>query len=271
VYFDVLANSDRGAVFVTDVTGTGGRLSDQDAVGPFPGWTPDGNIAYTDLVAAFDSAGFGADGEVRVVSPTNGARVTTYHAREVAFGGGKTYLLDNGKLNLPLQTRTEHAILESTATGTRTVATAATLSAGTQFGGTSLPLQLSMLGSSADGAFLSVRISPATGSVGFISATFRAADGRVTFLADSQAVADMRWAPSGHLTGMTLANIPVVRDADTGAIVASASSGRFAGWSPDGKWFYVARETGLYAQLLSGGGDPVRISPLGVSVSTTTP
>ncbi|HTJ60799.1 MAG TPA: hypothetical protein VL333_06370, partial [Candidatus Saccharimonadales bacterium] len=27
VYFDVLANSDRGAVFVTDVTGTGGRLS----------------------------------------------------------------------------------------------------------------------------------------------------------------------------------------------------------------------------------------------------
>jgi hypothetical protein len=69
---------------------------------------------------------------------------------------------------------------------------------------------------------------------------------------------------------MTLANIPVVRDADTGAIVASATSGRFAGWSPDGKWFYIARDTGLYAQLLSGG-DPVRISPLGVPVSTTTP
>ncbi len=269
VYFDVLANSDRGAVFVTDVTGTGGRLSDQDAAGPFPTWTPDGNVAYTDLVASFDSAGFGADGEVRIVSPTNGARVTTYHAREVAFGGGKTYLVDNGTLNLPLQTRTEHTILELTPAGTRIVATTADLSAGTQFGVTPL-LQLSMLGSSADGTVLSVRISPATGRVGFLFATFRASDGRLTLQADGQAVTDFRWAPSGHLAGMTLGNIPVVRDADTGTIVASATSGRFAGWSPDGKWFYVARETGLYAQLLSGG-EPVRISPLGVAVSTTTP
>jgi hypothetical protein len=269
VYFDVLANSFRGAVFVTDVTGTGGRLSDQDAVGPFPTWTPDGNVAYTDLVASFDSAGFGADGEVRVVSPTNGARVTTYHAREVAFGGGKTYFIDNGKLYLPLQTRTDHAILESAPTGTRTVATGASLSSGTPFPA-SLPLQLSMLGSSADGEFLSVRMSPATGNAGaFIFFVIRASDGRPTLQADSQAVADFRWSPTGHLAGMTLGNIPVVRDAE-GTIVASATSGRFAGWSPDGKWFYVARETGLYAQLLSGG-DAVRISPLGVSVSTTTP
>jgi hypothetical protein len=195
--------------------------------------------------------------------------VTTYHAREVAFGGGKTYLIDNGKLNLPLQTRTEHSILESTPTGTRTVATTADLSAGTQFGVTPL-LQLSMLGSSADGTILSVRISPAVGNVGFIFATFRASDGQLKIQAPGQAIADFRWAPSGHLAGMTLGNIPVVQDADTGMIVASATSGRFAGWSPDGTWFYVARETGLYAQLLSGG-DPVRISPLGVSVSTTTP
>ncbi|HEY8758353.1 MAG TPA: hypothetical protein VIN74_07635, partial [Candidatus Limnocylindria bacterium] len=268
VYFDVLANSFRGAIFVTDVTGTGGVLSDQDAVGPFPKWTPDGNVAYTDLVASFDSAGFGADGEVRVVSPTNGARVTTYRARESAFGGGKTYLIDNGKLNVPLQTRTDHSILELTATGMRIVATTATLSAGTQLGAAH-GLQLSALGSSADGAFLSVRMSPATGNAGFIFAIVSAADGRATFVADSQAVADIRWSPSGHLTGMTLGNIPVVRDAE-GTIVASATSGRFAGWSPDGKWFYVARETGLYAQLLTGG-DPVRISPLGVPVSATTP
>jgi Tol biopolymer transport system component len=269
IYFDVLASSFRGAVFVTDVTGTGGRLSDQDAVGPFPTWSPDGNVAYTDLVASFDSAGFGADGEVRIVTPTNGARVATYRAREIAFGGGKTFLIDNGKLDLPFQIRADHSILESTPTGTRTVATAAGLSSGTPFGAAQA-LQLSMLGSSADGAFLSVRVSPATGSLGFIFAIVRAADGRPTLQADAQAVADVRWSPTGHLTGMTLANIPVVRDADTGSIVASAGSGRFAGWSPDGKWFYVARETGLYAQLLSGG-DPVRISPLGVPVSTTTP
>jgi hypothetical protein len=141
------------------------------------------------------------------------------------------------------------------------------LSAGTQFGA-SPALQLSMLGASADGAYLSVRISPAAGSVGFIFAVLRAADGVPTLQAAGQDVADIRWSPSGHLTGMTLGNIPVVREADTGRIIASATSGRFAGWSPDGKWFYVARDIGLYAQSLAGG-EPVRISSFGVPVSTT--
>lgn len=271
VYFDVLASSFAGAVFVTDVAGTGGRLSDQDAAGPFPAWSPDGNVAYTDLISSRDSAGFGTDGEVRIVTPTNGARVATYRAREIAFGGGKAYLIDNGKLNLPLQTRTDHAILETTASGIRTVTTAAVL-AGLVFAeqspGSVTQLQLSMLGASADGAFLSVRISPASGSVGFTFALLRASDGMPTIRVPSQGIEDVRWSPNGHLVGMTIGNIPGVRDAETGAIVASAGSGRFAGWSPDGKWFYVARETGLYAMLLSGG-DPVRISALGVPVSTT--
>jgi hypothetical protein len=267
-YFDVLANSFRGAVFVTDVSGTGGVLSDQDAVGPFPKWTPDGNVAYTDLVASFDSAGFGADGEVRVVSPTNGARVMTYHAREVAFGGGKTYFIDNGKLSVPLQTRTDHAILESTPTGTLTIVPNFAFEPGLGVP-TAIPWQLSMLAASADGEFLSVRVSPAAGTVGFAVALLRASDGRPTTLLPGD-VTDVRWSPTGPYVGMTLGGIAAVRDAGNGEITASVGLGRFAGWSPDGKWFYVARETGLYAQLLSGG-DPVRISPLGVSVSTTTP
>ncbi|MEA2660636.1 MAG: hypothetical protein QOH08_208 [Chloroflexota bacterium] len=269
LYFDV--SRFRGAVFVTDLTGTGGVLSDQDAAGPFPAWSPDGSVAYTDFIGSFDSAGFGADGEVRLVSPTNGARVSTYKAREIAFGGGKTFLIDNGRLNLPLQTRTDHSIVESTPLGPRTVATAAMVSTETPF--TTLQgLQLSMLGASADGAFLSVRISPTTVNFGFgfFFALVRAADGGATLRVPGQDVADIRWSPTGHLVGMTLGNIPVVRDAGTGSIVASAGSGRFAGWSPDGTWFYVARETGLYAQLLTGG-DPVRISAFGVPVSTTTP
>src|SRR5205814_1091878 len=266
LYFDTSRN--RGAVFVTDLTGGADRLSDQNAAGPFPAWSPDGNVAYTALIGSFDSAGFGADGEVRIVSPTSGGRIVTYRAREVAFGGGKTYLIGNGTLNLPLQTRTDHSILESTPTGTRTVATATSLSAGTPFGA-SRALQLSMLGSSADGAFLSVRISPATGTVGFIFSILRAADGTPTLNVVGQAVADIRWSPAGHLAGLTLdGNIPVVRDADTGRTVASAGSGRFAGWSPDGTWFYVARDDGLYAMPLTGG-EPVRINPLGVPVSTT--
>jgi len=269
LYFDVLASSFAGAVFVTDVTGTGGRLSDQDAAGPFPTWSPDGNVAYTDLISSFDSAGFGADGEVRIVTPTNGARLTAYGAREIAFGGGRTYLIDNGKLNQQLQTRTDQAVVESVSTtSNRTVTTTAQLAADPLLGVfAARPLQLSALGASADGGTLSVRVSPAAGSVGFFYVFVRSADGKPTLVLAGQTVGDVRWSPQGHLVGMTVGR-PLVRDAETGVIVAADTDGRFAGWSPDGSWFYVARETGLYAIPLIGG-DPVRISALGVPVSTT--
>ena len=51
VYFDVLANSVQGAIFVTDATGSGPRISDlQDTAGPFPTWSPDGSIAYAQFI-----------------------------------------------------------------------------------------------------------------------------------------------------------------------------------------------------------------------------
>jgi len=266
LYFD--ASRFRGAVFVTDLSGAVRRVSDQDAAGPFPTWTPDGNVAHTDLLFSFDSAGFGAAGEVRVVNPTTGLRVATYPAREIAFGGRRTYLIDNGRLESPYG-YTDHAIREATATGTRSIATATSLAKFGGFGGaTAIPWQLSMLGASADGSFVSVRVNPAAGSVGFTFAVVRASDGTPTFSLPGQGIDDVRWSPTGPLIGMTLGNIPAVRDAGSGSIVASATSGRFAGWSPDGTWFYVARETGLYAQPLAGG-EAVRIFALGVPVSTT--
>jgi len=269
VYFDVLANSFTGAVFVTDATGTGGRLSDQDAAGQFPSWSPDGNVAYVDLIDTRDSSGFGADGEVRIVTPTNGSRVATYHAREIAFAGGKTYLIDNGKLSLRPQTRVDHSILELLPNGaTRSVATGVTLAPATRPGLLDgFAPQLSALGASADGGYLSVRMSPAEGNFGFFVAVVRASDGTSTVFLDGQGVSDVRWSPNGHLVGLT-ARVPNVRDAETGVIVASATDGRFAGWSPDGTWFYVARDTGLYAYPI-GNGPAVRISALGVPVSTT--
>lgn len=271
VYFDALPNSFRGAVFVSDATGTGGRLSDQDAAGPFPTWTPEGNVAYVDLLFALDSAGFGAAGEVRVVDATSRVRIATYKGREVAFGGGKTYLIDNGRLLTSPAGYVDNTIVEVTQSGLRTIATAASLATFQVSGtGPAIPWQLSTLGASADGLFLSVRVSPAVGSQGFSFALLRASDGSLVVRVAGPDVADVRWAPTGHLIGMTLGNIPVVRDAETGAIVASAGSGRFAGWSPDGTWFYVARDVGLYAMPLAGA-DTVRISALGVPVSATTP
>jgi len=273
VYFDVLANSLQGAIFVTDPTGAAVRVSDQqDAAGLFPSWSPDGNVAYTQLIGTRDSSGFGADSEVRIVTPT-GARVTAYRAREIAFGGGRTFIIDNGKLSIVPQTRVEHSIVEVTGGTTRIVTSASFLSAGVPFTGQpavpAIGLQLSQLGSSGDGEFLSARVSPVSGSIGFDFAIFSAKDGAAAGRRlPGQAFADIRWSPIGHLIGFTFAGVPRVIDAETGAVVASATEGRFAGWSPDGTWFYVARDSGLYAIALAGG-DAVRISAFGVPVSTT--
>lgn len=277
VYFDVLANSVQGAIFVTDPTGSGTRVGDQqDTAGPFPTWSPDGNIAYAQLLGTRDPSGFGADAEVRIATPAGG-RVATYKAREIAFGGGKTFIVDNGRLNFSLQTRVEQAILEATGARTRTVTSASFVAAGVAYAGQpadpATQVQLSQLGASGDGAFVSARVSPAgasTGGVGFTFAILRATNGLPSFTFQGQSVADARWSPAGHLIGLTIAGVPRVLDAETGVIVASATQGRFAGWTPDGMWFYVARDVGLFAMPLAGG-EAVRISALGVPVSTTTP
>ena len=273
VYFDVLANSVQGAVFVTDATGSGTRVSDpQDTAGPFPMWSPDGNVAYTQLLGTRDPAGFGADAEVRVVTPTNGSRIATYRAREIAFGGGRTFLIDNGLLSLRPPTRVSHGIAELLPVGTaRQIATGTRLVPASRTGLLDgIELQLSALGASADGTYVSVRMSPASGNVGFFFVVARASDGASSVFLPGQSVADMRWSPVGHLVGLTSDGIPRVLDAETAVVVASATDGRFAGWSPDGTWFYVARDVGLFAIPLAGG-DAVRISALGVPVSTTTP
>lgn len=272
VYFDLINNSYQGVVFVTDTTGNASRVGDQqDAAGPFPRWSPDGNIAFTQLIGTRDSASFGADSETRIVT-TGNARIATNRGREIAFGGGKTYLIDNGVLSQSPQTRVDHSILEVLPGGaTRTVATRAAVAPANRPGVfEGIPLQLSALGVSADGAYVSVRASPAAGNRGFVFSVMRAADGAATIVMDGQGVGDVRWSPSGHLVGLTLGGLPRVLDAETSVVVASAGDGRFAGWSPDGVWFYVARDVGLFAIPLKGG-DAVRVSLLGVPVSTTTP
>lgn len=268
LYFDVLPSSVRGMAYVADLAGAVRRvnIADASAVGPFPTWTPEGNVAYTATIVTSDPASFDADAEIRIVSPNSVATLTTQRGREIAFGGGKTYLIDNGQQSVPLQTRVGHAVVEVAGASRRTITTAAQLGTDPR-GGTGL--QLSALGISADASTLSVRVSPATGASGFLSVFFRATDGAPTLVLPGESVSDVRWAPKGHLVGLTLGR-PIVRDAETGVIVATVGEGRFAGWSPDGEWFYVAREAGLYAVPL-GGGDPVWISALGVPVSATTP
>ncbi|MEK7861076.1 MAG: hypothetical protein AAB284_06955, partial [Chloroflexota bacterium] len=90
-------------------------------------------------------------------------------------------------------------------------------------------------------------------------------------------LSDFAWSPASTLvahtvwegSGPTAARRAVVRDALTARIVLERD-GRFAGWSPDGEWIYVARDEGLFADRVDGSGG-VRVSPFGVPVSATRP
>ena len=96
-------------------------------------------------------------------------------------------------------------------------------------------------------------------------------------------IADEAWSPARPLIGYTntlggqgipgtpteAKPVAIVRDPANGAVVAEVD-GRFAGWSPDGAWFYVATSGGLYARPLAGG-ELVRVSGIGVPVSITKP
>jgi hypothetical protein len=111
----------------------------------------------------------------------------------------------------------------------------------------------------------------------------RASDGAATGYVHSGSIADEAWSPARPLIGYTdtsggegflgtpaeARSVATVRDAASGVVVVQAD-GRFAGWSPDGAWFYVATSGGLYARPLAGGA-LVRVSGVGVPVSVTKP
>lgn len=171
---------------------------------------------------------------------------------------------------------TDTAITVSDDTGMRTVLELSRIVADPRggFAADRSSATFSSLAAAADGAFLSLRVvvTPSNGINQVAVAVIRAADGAVTaFLPGTPQ--DLRWSPAGRLLGATRPGPPEsaaeVRDGATGTIIAT-QPGRFAGWSPDGAWYYVARAEGLFA-FRPGGGAGVRVSAIGVPVSTTVP
>ena len=89
---------------------------------------------------------------------------------------------------------------------------------------------------------------------------------------------DLAWSPVGHRVawGVT-ATAPggqVTRHAvlvdPVAGTMRTIDEGRFAGWSADGRYVYVARDEGLFVLPVDATpSDPVRISPFGVVVSAT--
>lgn len=125
------------------------------------------------------------------------------------------------------------------------------------------------LDASRDGAWTSVRVTSAEGSSGYLVLL----DGRgsaVEFVR-AEDLSDAAWSPVKPLIGYTLE----ARTANERAVVHEPGNGpvtfrdgRFAGWSPEGEWYYVARTTGLFAYPLAGGA-AVRVLPTGVPVAVT--
>jgi hypothetical protein len=111
----------------------------------------------------------------------------------------------------------------------------------------------------------------------------RTSDGAATQYVLGDRITDEAWSPARALIGYTNTagglGIPgtpsepkplaVVRDPANGAVLAEVD-GTFAGWSPDGAWFYVATSGGLYARPLAGG-QLVRVSGIGLPMSITKP
>lgn len=101
-------------------------------------------------------------------------------------------------------------------------------------------------------------------------------DGRPVWTTPLAGRSDLSFSPSNGLVGWTVtdrSDPPLrqafVADPADGRIVLQAD-GRFAGWSPDPGWIYVARDAGLFAVRLTGG-DAVRVGPFGVPVVAAPP
>ena len=260
------------------------RYTTPSSVAPGVSWSPDGTqFAVVGLPGSSqDPALLASDLAVAVVDTASGIVLSTMPGREAYWTGGGIAVLSNGTFRANDSARDGQAVeiwsngqRRSVATIEKLVATAPALAfARSAPRGTTLAAGIA---ASPDAAHLSLHLTFTT--IGAIPAyvTIRTRDGAPTFVVTGDAVADEAWSPAGRHVGYTRstgqgANAPrraVVRDGETGDTLLDAD-GRFAGWSPDGAWAYVARSEGLYAKRLAGG-DLVRFSPYGVPVTTTRP
>lgn len=264
--------------------GVAKRFTTPSSVGTTATWSPDGaQIAVVGLPASSSDVILASDLTVFALDATSGSTVTTLAGREAYWTKAGMIVLSNGTFRTGDRAR-DGQVIELVANNgvRREVTTVAKLIADTR---TQAPAvtrgitQTSALTASQDGAYAAVHLlflgtSPAPSAFALV----RTRDGAATTIIAGDAVTDESWMPGGRLVGYTITTAQpgsaprqraVVRDADTGDVVLE-QDGRFAGWSPDGAWTYLAKSDGLYARRLAGG-DAVRFSSLGVFVSTAKP
>jgi hypothetical protein len=246
-----------------DRAGAATRLAPTVGAGRSFAWAPGGN----EVAIAVDKKGVSgiasdAQLEIRFVDPTGRATRAPIAANEVAWTTAGLYLLGEGgavqKLvgdgpAKPIVTK-DKIIADPRADPSRIVASS-----------------VSGLDAAPDGSVVSVRLQvqdPASSNRAYV--VLISPDGGLVQYVRADTLSDAAWSPARALLGYTLD----VRTSSERAVIYSPADGkpvatvdgRFAGWSPDAQWYYVGRVTGLYAFKL-GGGDPVRVGPIGLPMT----
>jgi hypothetical protein len=260
------------------------RYTTPSSVATGTAWSPDGTqLAVVALPAgANDPAVLASDLNVVLLDANTGGTVRSIPGREVAWTKGGVVVLSNGTFRGGDLTRDDQAIEIWSGGDRKVLATIARIVSGVPALASPAPArgttQTAGLTASNDGSYASVHLAvlgrTQTTSV-FVAV--RGSDARPTVLVSGDLVVDEAWSPAGrHIgftrqtgTGAAAPRRATVRDAETGETLLDLD-GRFAGWSPDGAWAYVARNEGLFARRLAGG-ELQRVSPYGVVVSITTP
>jgi hypothetical protein len=261
--------------------GTLRRYTAPSSISPTVSWSPDATqFVVVGLPApASDPSIIGSELSASLVTASSGTVGTTLPAREAYWTKAGIVLVSNGTVRAGDSARDEQSIDLWNAGQRKTVVAIAKIvsdprsQAPAQTRGIT---QVTGLTASPDGAYAAVHLNflGQSSAPGFV--LIRVRDGAITDIRARESISDESWAPTGRYIGYTLTTGPfnaaprqraIVRDADTGEIVAE-QDGRFAGWSPDGLWTYVARSEGLFARKLAGG-DAVRFSPYGVVVAAT--
>ncbi|CAN5253402.1 hypothetical protein BH18CHL2_BH18CHL2_04850 [soil metagenome] len=240
------------------------RFEDSRAATATPSWAPDGS-AFAVVVdrRGVDGTSAQAELEVRFLGVDGRAARPPIAGRDAVWTAAGVVVL------------TESAIDIVDAGGRRAIATRERILSDPrgEFPSEPASVTVSALGAARDATYVSLRVAvtPRTGASRFAIPLIRARDGAVVTFLPGATTQDPSWAPAGALFGYTSSSsqqqTAEVRDVPRDRVIAS-QSGRFAGWSPDASWYYVARPEGLFAFPVAGG-EGIRVSALGVPVSTT--
>jgi hypothetical protein len=267
--------------------GTVHRYTTPSSISPGPTWSPDGTqlLVVSLPAASTDPIVLNSDLSLSVIDTVSGTVARAIPGREGVWTKAGIVVLSNGTVRASDRARDGQALEIWSGTQSRQITTIATLVA-PLFAGAEPTAQTPLtvrgitqtvgLSASPDGAYLAVHLNFLGAAPSSIFTLVRASDGTATMIGSGAAVSDEAWASTSRYIGYTqTAAAPgaephaTVRDASTG-VVTMDLAGRFAGWSPDGLWVYIARADGLYARRLAGG-DAVRFSSIGVVLSATKP